>query len=111
LSTNYVGHYYYNNIKSTSKFWDQSIADPKRPTMFSSAVYYRGGMTLAALRHLIGSTTFFALLTQWTAEHKYGNANTAQFIALAEQMSGMNLDKFFHAWLYSKTKPASFDVH
>ncbi len=41
----------------------------------------------------------------------YGNASTSQFIALAEQVSGMDLGTFFQAWLYDKSKPSSFDVH
>jgi aminopeptidase N len=40
----------------------------------------------------------------------YGNAQTSQFIALAEQVSGQNLDNFFQIWLYDKSKPASFDA-
>jgi len=84
------------------------IADPKRDTMFSSAVYYRGGMTLAALRHRIGSHDFFRLLRTWTAQHRYGTATTGQFIALAEKVSGKNLDAFFKTWLWDRTKPASF---
>jgi aminopeptidase N len=99
----------YNRIAATSSFWNQSIADPQRDTMFSSAVYNRGGMTLAALRHRIGDPAFFALLNRWTARHRYGNATTAQFVALAEQVSGENLDSFFDTWLWQKTKPASFD--
>jgi aminopeptidase N len=74
--------------------------------MFSFAVYYRGGMTLAALRHEIGDTKFFRLLQTWTALHRNGNASTAQFTALANKISGRNLDAFFHAWLWQKSKPA-----
>jgi aminopeptidase N len=109
-STYSVARYYYNHIGPKSPFWDQSIADPQRNTMFSGAVYYRGGMTLAALRHRIGDADFFTLLHRWTAAHRYGNAQTSQFIALAEQVSGQNLDNFFQIWLYDKTKPASFDA-
>ena len=77
--------------------------------MFSSAVYYRGGMTLAALRHKIGDAKFFTLLKTWTAQHKYGNATTSQFVALAEQVSGQKLAAFFDAWLWQKSKPATLN--
>ena len=63
-----------------------------------------------ALRHRIGDVQFFSLLQQWTTAHRYGNANTAQFIALAEQVSGQDLTDFFRIWLYDKTKPSSFDA-
>jgi aminopeptidase N len=101
----------YNSIAATSSFWNQSIADPQRDTMFSSAVYNRGGMTLAALRHLIGDRDFFNLMEKWATQHRYGNATTSQFVALAEQVSGEDLTTFFDIWLWQKTKPASFDAH
>ena len=100
----------YQRIPATSSFWNQSIADPQRDTMFSGAVYNRGGMTLAALRHRIGDYDFFTLLHKWTAQHRYGNADTQQFVDLAEQVSGQNLHTFFDVWLWQKTKPASFDA-
>jgi aminopeptidase N len=72
-------------------------------------VYTRGGMTLAALRHRIGDHDFFDLLQRWTAQHRYGNASTQQFVALAERVSGEDLGAFFDTWLWQKSKPASFD--
>jgi aminopeptidase N len=99
----------YDGIPATSPFWNQAIADPQRDTMFSTAVYYRGGMTMAALRHHIGDYAFFTLLHRWTSQHRYGNASTAQFIALADRVSGEDLTSFFDTWLYQKTKPATFD--
>lgn len=99
----------YDGIPATDPFWDQAIADPQRDTMFSAAVYYRGGMTLAALRHHIGDRAFFTLLDRWTTAHRYGNASTAQFVALANRVSGEDLTSFFQTWLYAKTKPATFD--
>jgi len=98
----------YDGIPASNSFWNQSVADPKRNTMFSGAVYERGGMTLAALRHRIGSADFFTILRTWTRTHRYGTATTAQFIALAEKVSGQNLDSFFKTWLWDKTKPATF---
>jgi aminopeptidase N len=96
----------YNSRPATSQFWNQSIADPQRDTMFSSAVYNRGGMTLAMLRNKIGDTAFFKVLQTWTGQHRYATGTTAQFTALAEQISGQDLTSFFDVWLWQKTKPA-----
>ena len=63
-------------------------------------------MTLHALRRTIGDDAFFTLLKRWTAQHSAGNVSTAQFVALAEQVSGKQLDAFFQTWLYTPTKPA-----
>ena len=44
----------------------------------------------------------------WAQDHRYGNVTTQQFIALAEQVSGMDLTAFFQAWLYQQGKPTSW---
>ncbi|MGX1761498.1 M1 family metallopeptidase [Streptomyces lydicus] len=87
-------------------FWKVKVADPQRDTMFAQAVYTRGAMTLQALRERIGDTAFFKLLPAWTSAHRYGNADTAQFIALAEKISGQQLDDLFTTWLKTDSKPA-----
>jgi aminopeptidase N len=89
-------------------FWRQSIADPGRDRMFSLAVYYRGGMTLSALRHKVGDPKFFAILRTWTHDRHFGNGTTPQFISLAQQVSGQDLSTFFRTWLWDQTKPATF---
>ena len=75
--------------------------------MFSEAVYFRGAMTLAALRHKIGDRDFFTLLRTWTRAHRYGNATTGQFTHLAHKVSGVRLHQFFRTWLWMKAKPPS----
>ncbi len=106
-STYSIARETYRGIPASSQFWNQSIADPQRNTMFSAAVYVRGGLTLAALRHRIGDHDFFALLQRWTTQHRYGSASTSQFVHLAEQVSGQHLGSFFDTWLWQKTKPPS----
>ena len=94
---------------ASNPFWSQVIADPQRDTMFGSAVYRRGGMTLQALREKINDdATFFKILTTWTSTHKYGNGTTAEFTALAEKISGLDLDQFFKVWIYSPGKPTTW---
>jgi aminopeptidase N len=93
---------------ATSPFWQQIVADPQRDTMFGTAVYRRGGMTLQALREKIGDARFFAILRTWAATHRYGNGSTAQFIALAERISHTDLTNFFKVWIYSPGKPTSW---
>jgi aminopeptidase N len=44
----------------------------------------------------------------WAAENEYGNVTTAEFIALSERLSGMDLDHFFDVWLYQPDKPVSW---
>ena len=92
-------------IPRSDGFWHQSIASPGRNAMFSSAVYERGGLTLAALRHEVGDRVFFRILRVWVREHHHGNATTGQFVRLAQHVSGRPLQHFFQVWLYRQAKP------
>lgn len=86
-------------------FWDVVVADPTRDQIFHRAIYFRGGMTLQALRQKIGDERFLRLVRTWVAEHRYGNATTEEFEALAEKVSGQDLDPFFKVWLHTPGKP------
>ncbi len=80
--------------------------DPTPDKLFDTAgVYFRGALTLHALRLTIGDEAFFTTLQTYTAAYKYGNATTEDFIAIAEQVSGEQLADFFQAWLYDPVVP------
>ncbi|MFI5997432.1 M1 family metallopeptidase [Streptomyces sp. NPDC051362] len=96
----------YGSRPADSSFWQTTVGDPQRDTMFASAVYQRGAMTLQMLRERIGDTAFFKLLPAWTKLHRYGNGSTADFISLAERISGRQLDDLFQTWLFTPGKPA-----
>ncbi|MEU6026307.1 M1 family metallopeptidase [Streptomyces tauricus] len=96
----------YNARPADSAFWQTVVGDPQRDTMFASAVYQRGAMTLQVLRERIGDKAFFKLLPAWTKQNRYGNANTDDFIRLAEKISGKQLDVLFQTWLFTQGKPA-----
>jgi aminopeptidase N len=95
-----------NYNSRTEAYWTQPPADLGGPAdMFDDPAYRRGAMTLQALRETIGEADFFALLRTWYAEYRYGNASTADLIAVAERVSGDELDAFFAAWLYAPSRP------
>ncbi|PWI15417.1 metallopeptidase [Streptomyces sp. Act143] len=95
----------YDARPADAPFWQITVGDPQRDTMFASAVYQRGAMTLQMLRERIGDAAFFKLLPTWARIHRYGNANTADFIRLAERISGQQLDDLFQTWLFTTGKP------
>jgi aminopeptidase N len=84
---------------------DEGAAQPTVRTLFGEEVYIRGAATLEALRITVGDTKFFQIIRTWAAQRAYGNGDTAQFIALANQISGKSLDAFFKPWLFSSDKP------
>jgi aminopeptidase N len=85
--------------------WKVPPGDPGRANLFGTAVYQRGGMTVHALRRTVGDADFFAILKTWTAEKRNGNAATADFVTLAERVSGESLRPLFDAWLFGTTAP------
>jgi aminopeptidase N len=81
------------------------IHDPGVDRWFGNSVYQRGGLTLHALRRTVGDDAFFEILQQWIADQGGGNATTEDFIALAEDVSGQDLDEFFEDWLEGEGVP------
>jgi aminopeptidase N len=63
-------------------------------------------MTLQVLRNQVGDRDFFRILRAWAKRKAGGNGTTSQFIALAERISGQQLDALFDAWLFTAGKPA-----
>jgi aminopeptidase N len=63
-------------------------------------------MTLQALRNEVGDDAFSTILREWAASQAGDTATTEEFIALAEGVSGQELDDLFTAWLYTAGRPA-----
>jgi aminopeptidase N len=93
------------------EFWQTTIGDPGPAVdeLFDDAVYLRGAMTLQALRNTVGDAVFFGILKVWVATQAGGTVTTDEFIALAEKMSGQELDELFETWLFTPEKPAGLD--
>jgi aminopeptidase N len=94
----------YDGLPADDEMWKLPPGDPGIPVI-TPEVYLRGAMTLQQLRVTVGDADFFRILRAWPAAHRYGNGDTAQFIALAERISGRDLGAFFQAWLYTPRKP------
>ncbi|WP_395658328.1 M1 family metallopeptidase [Nocardioides sp.] len=104
---------HYARIGADDDFWHHEVADPCPShegcvsDIFASWVYERGAMALQALRNVVDDDpVFFELVSRWAADRAGGNGSTAQFQALAEEVTGLDLDGFFDAWVHSTTKPA-----
>jgi aminopeptidase N len=80
-------------------------AAPPPGDLFATAVYARGAMTLQALRVRVGDPVFFRILRAYAARYRYGNVTTKDFIAVADEVSGQNLNGFFTTWLYAPSVP------
>jgi aminopeptidase N len=96
----------YDSIPADDTFWATVIGDPGVDLLFHDAVYVRGAMTLQALRNEVGDDAFFDIVRRWADEKSGGHGTTPEFIALAEEVSGQDLDAVFDTWLFTAGKPA-----
>lgn len=84
----------------------QVIYNPAYFDYFNPQSYEKSASVLHMLRLKIGNANFFQLLQNWFTTYHNGNIVTAEFQAMAEQISGMNLDQFFSQWIYQSGIPS-----
>jgi aminopeptidase N len=95
----------YQSHPADDPFWQLKIGDPGAADLFADPVYDRGAMALHALRLQVGDAAFFTILRSWAAQRALSDGSIAQFTALAEQVSGQDLDALFTAWLFTPSRP------
>lgn len=84
---------------------DTIVLDPGPDGLFSAAVYERGGLTLYALRVEVGAETFTEILRTYFEKFDNQSVTTEDFVEVAEDVSGKNLDALFAAWLAQAELP------
>ena len=94
------------DVPADDPVWTVAPADPGPAGLYDSAVYFRGALALVELEEVIGERAFAKLLRAWPQKYAYSNATTEDLLALAERVSGRQLDEFFRVWLYTPEKPA-----
>src|SRR5690606_25193285 len=68
--------------------------------------YAKGAAVAHMLRYMINNDAlFFQLLKNYHQQYKYQTATTEDLKNLAEQISGLDLDTFFHQWVYEEGFP------
>jgi len=79
------------------------IADGRAPV---EIVYQKGAWTLHMLRRLAGNEKFWAGIREYYRQFRDGNASTADFRQVMEEVTGGDLAWFFQQWLYRAGSPA-----
>jgi aminopeptidase N len=90
-----------------------SVYVPAQDTLSVSRVfnsrlsYNKGAMVLHMLRKKLGDVTFKSVLQTYLNDPalSYNYAVTADFKAVVQQVSGVNLDEFFNDWIYGQGHP------
>ncbi len=87
----------------SGQYGDFPIYDPVY--LWGATVYQKGGWVLHILRRTIGDAAFWQTLQRYARQYAFGNAFITDFQAVAEQISGQDLDWFFTQWIYSEGFP------
>lgn len=105
-SGNRLRQWYAN--QSNPRLAEANLAQPGNPPaedFLNRTVYERGALTLHALRLEVGDDAFFEILRTYAERYYHDNAITEDFIAIAEEISGQDLQDLFDAWLFQDELP------
>jgi aminopeptidase N len=85
-------------------FWGP--VSPPAP-LFGDTVYQKGAWVLHMLRKVVGENDFYQILRDYAAspQLRYGTATIADFVAIAEAVTGSELSWFFDEWIYRVGRP------
>lgn len=77
--------------------------EPLADDLFNPSVYEWGALGLHALRLEVGDAPFFDILKAYYETYRGGNVTPEDLIAVAEAVSGQDLNPLFDRWIYSET--------
>ena len=75
--------------------------------LFGQTVYFRGAVTLHALRRHVGDEMFFEILRTHYDRSAGGTTNTEEFLGLVEEFAGPGAVDLVESWLFDETVPFS----
>jgi aminopeptidase N len=108
----YGDSYYQQDMQAAKYFGGGTIYVPETTDwnrIFHTGLSYnKGSWVLHMLRHVVGDSTFFDILETYYADsrYQYATVTTEQFRDLCEDVSGIDLDFFFHEWIYEEYYPS-----
>ena len=104
---NYVLQSFQNYYKSwEASAGPQIIYDPEYLAYYNPPSYEKGACVLHMLRLQLGNDAFFQLMRTYFTNFHNQCVDTEDFINLAEQISGQNLEQFFRQWIYNAGTPS-----
>jgi len=91
---------------ATGSIWVEDISSVGQ-IFNGSRSYAKGAVVLHMLRGILGDEVFYNTLRTYTEDPAvaYGVAVTEDFQAIAERVSGVDLDYFFYEWIYGYNYP------
>ncbi|HMN23734.1 MAG TPA: M1 family aminopeptidase [Ignavibacteriaceae bacterium] len=103
---NYIAGEMSSARNAVGTIWVQDISNVDQ-IFNGNRTYSKGCVVLHMLRGVVGDSTFFNILKSYTANPsvRYGVATTEDFQAIAESVSGIDLNYFFQQWIYGEKYP------
>lgn len=103
---NYIANEMNSAKNAVGSVWVQDISSVNSIFNYARS-YAKGAVILHMLRGVVGDSTFYNILRTYTYHPtvSYGVAVTEDFQAIAENVSGMDLDYFFQQWIYGENYP------
>ncbi|WP_435223373.1 M1 family metallopeptidase [Streptomyces sp. Tue6028] len=80
-------------------------AEPTAPTLFKQMRYDGSALVLYALREKVGEETFDKIERAWVTKYRDRAAGTDDFVALASETAGQDLEPFLTPWLHGSHTP------
>ncbi len=98
-----------NNVETARNIPLEPLKGLPASGLFEINVYWRGGLTLEALRRNVGDEMFGQILREWSSRYGGGVASTQNFLDLVKEMSGSGASDLVSQWVFSPTMPVLAD--
>jgi hypothetical protein len=101
----------YNSVMTGNAYYGSGtiyVEDPENDNIFDYRLSYKkAAYVLHMLRNIVGDIDFFEILRVYARDirYKYNSVVTQDFKEICEDVSGINLDKFFQQWIYNEYYP------
>ena len=92
-------------IQMNTYFPSTPTGEPPSHELYQEEVYKGGALVYHALRLQVGDDAFFTIIRTYLDRYRGGYAGTDEFIAVAEEVSGQDLQEFFDSWLLETKLP------
>lgn len=104
--------YLWSSIQNYYLSWEVSnptriMYNPPYNNMFSPCTYEKGASVIHMMRLKMGNPVFENFIHTWFNTYLHSNVVTAEFEAMAEQVSGLDFTQFFQQWVYNYGIPSA----
>ena len=113
LSAMYMAEHHGWNLDERMAQWHTQMGDSggvppleiEIAQMFGAAVYFRGALTLHALRKFAGDSVFAEILRTHYQQSAHANTNTAAFLEVVTGLAGPEATELVESWLAENPIP------